>query len=304
MNAREIAHRVLAAELNGSSVETRGEEESAAAYVVTALGASINRVYVAGTLTEKTMSGTDEDPTWRIVVEDPTGRFHIQAGRFNADAAAQIATIDAEERPRVGVIGKLRTWTSEEGKTYVNIRPERVMVIDEKTESAWMLEAVEGMWRRLLNIRTAMANPEAMPEELSRIGGMSLEEAKNIVLALDSYGNPESARYIKAIQSAMRRLLPDREIDFGLPEDLNEPSEPAKSQTSDSGSIVPDVDEKDIILSLIEELDVGSRGASIDEIVSRAAVEGISAEKIEMYVDELMDEGQVYEPNLGCLRRV
>lgn len=301
MNVREIAHRVFAAELGGSSVETRGEDESAAAYVITGLGAALNRVYVAGTLTEKSMSGTEDDPTWRITVEDPTGRHYIQAGRFNPEAAAQIASIDADSRPVVGVVGKLRTWTSEEGKTYVNIRPERVSVIDEEAEKAWMLDAAKGMWSRLLDVKTALANPEAMPEELAKTCGMDPETAKNIVLALDSYGPPESSKYIKAAQAALRRLLPDRSVDFGMPEDVDSAPEPSRG---DSQATAPDVDEKDVILSLIEELDVSTRGASIEELTSKAAVEGISAEKIEMYVDELMDEGQVYEPNLGFLRRV
>ena len=51
MNARETAWRVFATELSASSLEIRATEEKSPSYVVSPLGAKINRVLVAGVLT-------------------------------------------------------------------------------------------------------------------------------------------------------------------------------------------------------------------------------------------------------------
>ena len=55
MNAREIAYRVFAGEISGSTLEIKGDDESAPSYLITPLGLSLNRVFVAGRMTEKTM---------------------------------------------------------------------------------------------------------------------------------------------------------------------------------------------------------------------------------------------------------
>ena len=55
-NPRETAWRVFANELNTSTLEIKATEEKMPSYLVSPLGAKINRVLVAGTLTEKANS--------------------------------------------------------------------------------------------------------------------------------------------------------------------------------------------------------------------------------------------------------
>ena len=50
MNARETAWRVFAGELNSSSLEIKGEEEKTPSYLITPLGAKLNRILIAGVL--------------------------------------------------------------------------------------------------------------------------------------------------------------------------------------------------------------------------------------------------------------
>ena len=63
-------------------------------------------------------------------------------------------------------------------------------------------------------------------------------------------------------------------------------------------------DQKEYILSLVEEFDTGSKGAPRDDIEAKAAEKGISADAVETLLDELMNEGQIYEPNLGFMRKI
>ena len=306
MNAREIAYRVFASELSSSSLENKGEDEAAPAFLITPLGLALNRVFVAGKLTEKSMKGTDSEPVWNAVVRDVTGNFYLQAGRFQPEAASAIADMDDGAEPYVGVVAKIRTWTNDEGKTYVNLRPERVTVIDESTYKAWLLDASKDLWRRLNLVKVALSYPEAPVSELET-KGMTHAEADGIVRALDHYDRPESQRYMGMLQSAFRFILPGKDIDFGLPEssdgyqeELPE-AEPSKT-TDDSG--MDGFDKKEFILGLVEELDTSTKGASRDEIGERASDRGMTAEEVEILLDELMDEGQIYEPNLGYMRKI
>jgi RPA family protein len=306
VNAREIAYRVFASELSGSSLEYKGDDEAAPAFLITALGLAVNRVFVAGKLTEKTMKGTDSEPVWNAVVKDVTGNFYLQAGRFQPEAASAIADIDESDEPYVGVVAKIRTWTNDEGKTYVNLRPERVTVIDEATYKAWLLDAAKDLWRRLNLVRTALNFPEASVSELET-KGMTHAEADSIVRALDHYDRPESQRYMGILQSAFRFILPGKDIDFGLPEssdDYRDELPEAKSEPASDDSGMDGFDKKEFILGLVEELDSNTKGASRSEIEARASDRGISSEEVETLLDELMDEGQIYEPNLGYMRKI
>ena len=309
MNAREVAFRTFAGEIAGSSLEIKGDDEAAPSYLITPLGLMLNRVFVAGKLTEKSMKGTDSEPMWNAVVKDVTGNFYLQAGRFQPEAAAAIADIDEGEEPYVGVVAKIRTWTNNEDRTYVNLRPERIVRIDEDTYNAWLLDTAKDLWRRLNLVRTALTFPEASVKELQE-KGMTESEADGIVRALDHYDRPESQRYAKMLQSALRQILPGKDIDFGLPEDASDfrdEIQPAPQQETLPGSddsSMDAFDQKEFILSLVEEFDTGSKGAPRDEIERKASEKGISADAVETLLDELMNEGQIYEPNLGFMRKI
>ena len=63
-------------------------------------------------------------------------------------------------------------------------------------------------------------------------------------------------------------------------------------------------DKKEFILGLVEELDTNTKRASRSEIEARASDRGISSEEVETLLDDLMNEGQIYEPNLGYMRKI
>ncbi|MGN1045182.1 MAG: RPA family protein [Candidatus Methanomethylophilaceae archaeon] len=317
MNGRETAWRIFARELNGSSLEKRGTEEMSPSYIITPLGTMVNRVLLTGVLTEKENTGTEEEPMWRARVQDISGNYFLNVGRYQPEAAAAMADLDTPSY--VAVIGKIRTYSPEEGKVYVSIRPERIVQIGEKDRDLWLLEASQCMWDRLLKVREAVKDPEAGQNELIA-KGFTQQEAEGICMALDHYGNPDSTMYLKTLQSALRKLLPENDVDFGLPDDSadypdeiddSEIDESAPAQTGDAAPAAAEtsgdsMDKEEIILGFIDRLDPGgsAKGAPRDEIERLAAEEGISADEVEEISDTLMDKGLVYEPNLGYLRKI
>ncbi len=302
MMAREAAWRIFPGELTASTIERKGNDEKSPTYVLSPLGAMINRVMIAGVLTEVENKGSEDEPLWNGRINDPTGNYYISVGRYQPEAAATMATLETPSL--VAVVGKVRTYTSNDGRVFISIRPERIVNITEEERYAWMLDASKSLWERLLNIKKALSDPNASVDSLKQMG-FDEHDAESITMALDTYGVPDSSRYLKIIQTALRFLLPNNEVDFGLPEnesdipdEIDIPNNSLKS--SDFGK---DAESKeDIILRILQELDNDSRGVPVDEIKRRAEAEGITETEVEELSSALMDKGLVYEPNLNYLK--
>jgi len=127
--------------------------------------------------------------------------------------------------------------------------------------------------------------------------GMDAAAADGIMSALEFYGFPESSKYLKTIQNALRMLLPDKDIDLGLPEDLSSiPDEIDVPEMSE--------DKEDMILGMLDQLNTDGKGAPYSELLKMAGEQGISDIELEEMTNSLMDKGLVYEPMLGRLKRI
>ena len=303
MNARETAWRVFATELNSSTLEIKATEEKAPSYIVTPLGAKINRVLVAGVMTEKENIGSDEEPMWKARIQDVSGSFYINVGRFQLEASAAIA--DIEIPSFVAAVGRVRTYTTDDQRVFVSVRPEHIVPITETVRNEWILETAKSTWKRLTATKKVLGMGDATEQDLIK-AGMSPTEAFGITYALDNYGQmPDSTLYLKTIQAALRMLLPERNVDLGFPEDYSdEPDEIEIPEGQNGGTGNNAAQLEDMILSLLEELDTDGKGAPREELERRAEAEGISSIELEEVSNTLMDKGLVYEPNLRYLKRI
>ncbi|MCL1811437.1 MAG: glycerol dehydrogenase [Methanomassiliicoccaceae archaeon] len=300
MNARETAWRLFSSELNSATYEIKGDDEKSPSYVITRLGAMVNRVLVAGVLTEKENVGTPDEPMWRGRVQDlASGNFFINVGRYQPEAAAAMA--DIETPAFIAVVGKVRTYTSDDERVFVSIRPECIVKITEEIRAQWILDAASSTWDRLNKMKKA-TSVENLSEKALLDRGFSERDAKGIMTALDQYDVPNSTVYLKAIQTALRTILPEKNIDLGLPEDMSDI--PDEIDIEPGATSHSNADMEDIVLSLLEELDTDGKGAPRDELERRAESEGISSMELEEISNVLMDKGLVYEPNLRYLKRI
>lgn len=299
MNAREMAWRLFSSELNTATYEIKGTDEKSPSFAVTRLGAMVNRVLVAGVLTEKENVGSEDEPMWRGRIQDQSGNFFINVGRYQPEAAATMADIETPEF--VAVVGKVRTYTTDDQRVFVSIRPERIVKIDEKTRAEWILEAAKATWSRLTAMRKVINMGDPSEEDLVK-EGFNKKDAQGMLTALDQYGQPDSTVFLKSIQSALRTILPDKNIDLGLPEEMAD--SPDEIELEPGSSAADNADMEDIILRLLEELDTNGKGAPRDELERRAEAEGISSMELEEVSNALMDKGLIYEPNLRYLKRI
>jgi len=138
---REVARRVFAREFNDASHTFKeSDDERAPVYLLLPTGERANRVFLVGTLTEKEDVGED-DEYWRGRIVDPTGTFFVYAGQYQPDAASTLR--DLEPPAYVAVVGKPRTYETDDGSVNVSVRPESITAVDSATRDRWVVEAAQ-----------------------------------------------------------------------------------------------------------------------------------------------------------------
>ncbi|WNY27501.1 DNA-binding protein [Methanolapillus ohkumae] len=152
---REIAVRLFAKELRDSCVFYREEgDQYAPQYVLTPTGARINRVLIAGTLTENENIGTDSE-YYRARISDPTGTFMVYAGQYQAEAMRILS--EMETPAFVTVVGKVSAFKADDGNILVSVRPEYIQKIDQKDRDIWVFETAQKTHERIMDLENDTA---------------------------------------------------------------------------------------------------------------------------------------------------
>ncbi|MFB6079603.1 MAG: RPA family protein [Haloferacaceae archaeon] len=139
--SREVARRVFAREFNDAShTFTESDDERAPLYLLLPTGERANRVFLVGTLTETEDVGEDSE-YWRGRIVDPTGTFFVYAGQYQPEAASALRDLDPPAY--VAVVGKPRTYETDDGTINVSVRPESITVVDAATRDRWVVETAD-----------------------------------------------------------------------------------------------------------------------------------------------------------------
>ena len=149
---REVARRVFAREFNDATYTFKeSDDERAPVYVLLPTGQRANRVFVVGTLTETEDVGEDSE-YWQGRVVDPNGdTFFTYAGQYQPDAASMLREL--EPPAYVSVVGKPRTYETEEGDVNVSIRPESISEVTAAERDRWVVETAERTIERIQAVR-------------------------------------------------------------------------------------------------------------------------------------------------------
>ncbi|MFC5134319.1 MULTISPECIES: RPA family protein [Haloferacaceae] len=138
---REVARRVFASEFNDAGYTFKeSDDERAPVYLLLPTGESANRVFFVGTLTEKEDVGEDSE-YWRGRIVDPTGTFFVYAGQYQPEAASKLR--DLEPPAYVAVVGKPRTYETDDGTVRVSVRPESITEVDASVRDRWVAETAQ-----------------------------------------------------------------------------------------------------------------------------------------------------------------
>jgi len=259
----------------------------------------INRVFIVGVLTDKENIGSEEEPLWRARLSDPTGTFYVSSGQYQPEATAMLAKI--EPPAFVAIVGKVRTYSPEEGTMYVSVRPERITEVDPRQRDHWVLETCHSTLRRIEAIAAAKETKEPSADEIAKLG-YPRALAEGVSKALGFYTDLDLARYRSLVVEALKFLLPEYqgEPEGEMPEQLGK----AQEEISDEEEAKTEEDKEEKVLSIITNLDKAGKGASWDEIVDEVKKIGIDKTELEELTNSLMDKGMIYEPVLGKMKRI
>ncbi|MEK6985262.1 MAG: hypothetical protein AABX89_02635 [Candidatus Thermoplasmatota archaeon] len=308
---REVAHRMFAAEFNASKVEIKGQGEKDPSFLVSPLGAKVNRLHVVGVCTDVESIGATGE-VWRARISDPSGIFTIYAGNYQPEAAQAISQL--QPPCFLAVTGKARTYEPEPGTVYASIRPETVTVVDEATRDLWLVETARRTGERLKAAQLARADPAATAEQLVA-KGVPRALAEGVLLARTPYAAVELSRFKEATVTCLSPLVSGTPIPVQRseprPTSGAAPAEPAEAPTTwraPPAAPKPDAAAEAVqealdnaILAHIQRLE-GQKGARWDDVLQASATGGVAAETIEEALNRLMDKGLVYEPTLGVLK--
>jgi RPA family protein len=103
-------------------------------------------VFLVGTLTEKEDVGEDSE-YWRGRIVDPTGTFFVYAGQYQPEAASALREL--EPPAYVAVVGKPRTYETDDGTVNVSVRPESITTVDAATRDRWVVETARRTLERV-----------------------------------------------------------------------------------------------------------------------------------------------------------
>ncbi|WP_138007119.1 hypothetical protein [Halalkalirubrum salinum] len=209
---REVAHRLFAAEFDDTTLSySESDEERAPNYVVTPTGARVNRLFVAGVLTEVERVNNE---TLRGRVVDPTGAFVTYAGQYQPGEQTFLDT--ASPPAFVSLTGKARTFEPEDSDmVYTSVRPESLAVVDAETRDRAIVTAAKSTLDRLAVFKRALESDlrgDAL--ETALLAGEAPQSlAAGIPRAIEHYGTTQA--YVEALRQlavdALAVVTGDRE---------------------------------------------------------------------------------------------
>ena len=308
MNQREVAWRVFAEEYNSSTLEHTGEGEKPVSYIITPLGAKINRMLIVGVVTDIEDVGEEGKLRYRARITDPTGTFYVSAGEYQPSAALALSKMSPPAF--AAVVGKSRAYTPEQGVKYLSIRPERIREVDAEARDYWTLETARSTLQRIDAVREGLRTSEPTVNQLTKLGypeGLS----DGVVRAIEYYKDIDVSRFRNSVIEALRSVLPEKRFERREVSPAEAGAEKPRPREEGAGTKEDELhevgvgaDEEDTVLKLIESLDSGTRGVPWDKIVEAAKAKKIDKVRLEEIVASLLDKGEIYEPELGMMKRI
>jgi RPA family protein len=304
VSGREPAWRVLAVEFNASTEDERGVGERAASYVLSPLGARMNRVLVSGRLAPPESIGRDEEnPFLRARLEDPTGSISVTAGTFQPRAMATLRSI-SEPTPAL-VVGKAHLFRGRDGTAYASVRAETIRAVGAEDVREHWADAVE-QTRLRLQLRAGIATVVPVPAHWRT----SVEVARQKYTQTD-LGTFEEPLQVALAAVASDAPLPSSSSAPAAPRPAPAPSPPAVRITRSPPPPAPATPsaseraEESAFLDVIDQLaDRSADGyADVHELVRAAARTGVTSHRAEELLGRLEESGAVEEPIVGKLRR-
>tara|TARA_B100001094_G_scaffold322755_1_gene372543 strand:- start:611 stop:1507 length:897 start_codon:yes stop_codon:yes gene_type:complete len=295
---------MLASEFGDSTLHQQGAGEFDPLFVITKLGAKVNRLVVAGLLERLEPRETANGATlWQGQLRDPSGLHYFSVGDYAPESMRELtlqlsSRIDDGETVMLIMTAKARYFQNEEGAVYTSLRPEEAAVITRSNYREWLVKAADGMLNRI----DAHEKSSSLEKNLQSLAAAGIAEnlREGILLANEHYGEIDLETYRLNIMQTLD-IAEDRMPSAEVPKVKTPQSSLEVTEEVSGDSATEDVDLKKVMLDLIARLDQGE-GVDFDTLLSNAAARGHDRDAAESSLDDLSEEGTVHEPRFGWFK--
>lgn len=299
---RQPAWHMLASEFSEATLNEKGSGEYDPSFVITKLGAKVNRVIVAGLLERLEVRETSNGSTlYQGQMRDPSGLHYFSVGDYASESMREL-TLSLVEKTEAGepvlllMTAKSRWYQTDEGAVYTSLRPEEACEIDAKTYALWLTRASEGTLQRM-KIHSDSLGAEPTQEGL-KTAGVPDHMIDGLLLSRNHYGEFDTEAYTLNVMQAL-------DIAEGRMEAASQPAPAPQAKLDVEGSTSEDADDdvKETLVAIIGQLDQGD-GVDFETVLTNAGARGIDRQVAESKLDELSNEGTLHEPRFGWFRIV
>ena len=306
---RQPAWHMLASEFSEATLNEKGSGEYDPSFVITKLGAKVNRVVVAGLLERLEVRETSNGSTlYQGQMRDPSGVHYFSVGDYASESMREL-TLTLVEKTEAGepvlllMVAKSRWYQTDEGAVYTSLRPEEACEIDAQQYALWLTRTCEDTLQRMKHFTDSLS---AEPTREGLVAaGIPEHMVDGLLVSRNHYGEIEIENYTLNIMQAL-------DIAEGRMEAASQPvAAPAPSADADgdgdgdSGDAAAgsETEVKDTIVSIIEQLDQGD-GVDFETVLTNTVARGFDRNLAEEKLEELSNEGTLHEPRFGWFRIV
>ena len=304
---RQPAWHVFASEFGEATLNEKGPGEYDPSFVITRLGAKINRCLVAGLLERVEARETSSGQTmYQGQLRDPSGLMYFSVGDYDPESARESIlglsrALEEGETMHVMMTAKARWYQTDEGAIYTSLRPEEVVRIDPSRYSAWLARTANMTLARLDAYERAQSVVSEGPAAMVQ-AGIPGHLVPGLSLAVPHYDGASVEQYrlhvLQALDIAEGRMDAVRSEPAKLP--LHGDSEEGSSAPAEGAGTE---DANDVMKQLIATLDQG-QGVDYETLIRNMGARGFDAGLADTTLDALFDEGSILEPNFGWYRLV
>ena len=302
---RQPAWHILASEFSEATLNEKGSGEYDPSFVITKLGAKVNRVVVAGLLERLEVRETSNGSSlYQGQMRDPSGVHYFSVGDYASESMRELTLtlsnkIEAGEPVLLLMVAKSKWYQTDEGAIYTSLRPEEACEIDAQQYALWLTRTCEDTLQRMKHFT------DSLSAEPSREGlvaaGIPEHMIDGLLVARNHYGDIEIENYTLNIMQAL-------DIAEGRMEAASQPVAapvPSADGDEDGGDAAAggETEVKDTIVSIIEQLDQGD-GVDFETVLTNTVARGFDRTLAEEKLDELSNEGTLHEPRFGWFRIV
>jgi RPA family protein len=306
---RQSAIRIFAQEYSDSNLPLEGVGEYAPSFIITKLGAKVNRALFGGVIDRFERREGDNGPTYSGHLRDATGGVHrFQIAPFqpelHADAEELLARFESGDRFLMMMIGRARWFESDDGGIFTSFRAEEFTTVERSVYVNWLVEASAATLRRLDAYNLSLDSENT--NESLKSAGVPADLIEGMILAKNHYSSFDPENYkVGVLQSLSMALSSNSEIEqiitsteestmLEVPE--NSPQMKNDAVKSDSK---PTGDVDDVILDVIRSSS-NPDGMPYDSIVLACVEAGFSRESSEDAIEDLRDiKCEIIEPRFG-----